>query len=146
MKLAIGADHRGFAIKEYIKKHITEQSDDIVWLDVGAFNDERSDYPVFAKAVAQALVDGEVEGGVLLCGSGAGVAMGANRFKGIYAALVWNDDLAREAKEHDHANVLALPADYISGEQAVSMIRTWLGAQELNGRYQERVDMLDTLP
>ncbi|HRN77823.1 MAG TPA: RpiB/LacA/LacB family sugar-phosphate isomerase [Candidatus Dependentiae bacterium] len=146
MKLAIGADHRGFAIKEYIKKHITEQSDDIVWLDVGAFNDERSDYPVFAKAVAQALVDGEVEGGVLLCGSGAGVAMGANRFKGIYAALVWNDDLAREAKEHDHANVLALPADYISGEQAVSMIRTWLGAQELNGRYQERVDMLDMLP
>jgi ribose 5-phosphate isomerase B len=145
MKLAIGADHRGFAIKEYIKQHMTEATDDIIWLDVGAFDKERSDYPVFAKSVAQAILDGQAEGGILLCGSGAGVAMGANRFNGIYAALVWTDELAREAKEHDHANVLALPADYISGEQAVSMIRAWLQAKKLSGRYQERVEMLDTL-
>lgn len=145
MKLVIGADHRGFAIKEYIKEHMTEKTDDIIWLDVGAFDSERSDYPVFAKEAAQAILDGQAEVGVLLCGTGAGMSMGANRFKGIYAALVWTDELAREAKEHDHANVLALPADYISGEQAVSMIRIWLQAKKLDDRYQERVEMLDQL-
>jgi len=145
MKIAIGADHRGFATKEYIKKHITPESDDITWIDVGAFNDTRSDYPVYAKEVAELILDGQAACGVLLCGTGSGVAMAANRFKGIYAAVAWSQAQAQEDKEHDHINVLALPADYLAPEKAVAIIRAWLRAQKLDGRYAERIAMVDAL-
>ncbi len=139
MKIAIGADHRGFSHKEFIKQAIA----DVEWIDVGADNDERSDYPLFAHKVAQSIVDGVVQFGILLCGTGVGMAMTANRYNGVYAALVWNDEVARQSRSHDNANVLVLPSDFVSQQQSISMIHSWLNAEFLGGRYSERVKMID---
>ena len=145
MKLAIGSDHRGFATKEIIQNTITMHNDNVTWVDVGAFNDESSDYPVFAKAVCELILQGRVDAGVLLCGTGVGIAMAANRYKKIYAALAWNKEVARLSREHDFANILVLPADFLSAEDAVDCVRAWLYAEPLEGRHKMRVEMIDKL-
>ena len=141
MKIAIGADHRGFEHKDYIQKELHEQE----WIDVGAFNDERSDYPEFAKLVAPLVAKGEVDFGVLICGSGVGMAIVANRFARVYAALAWDVSSARLSREHDKSNILVIPSDFVSKEQSVQMIKQWLSAVFRQGRYQERIDMIDVL-
>ncbi len=146
MKIAIGADHRGFETKEIIQATMTLQIDDVKWIDMGAFNGESSDYPLFAQAVCEEILRGRVDYGVLLCGTGVGIAMAANRYKKIYAALAWNTEVARLSREHDFANVLVLPADYMSGEYAVACVRAWLHAEPLEGgRHERRVEMIDQL-
>lgn len=139
MNIAIGADHRGFLHKELVKKSVT----DVTWIDAGAFDDERSDYPIFAHKVVQHMLDGTADYGVLICSTGVGMAMAANRYNGIYAALVWNEEVAQQSKSHDNANVLVIPSDYVSQDIAVSMIRAWLKTEFLGGRYAMRVDMID---
>jgi ribose 5-phosphate isomerase B len=141
--VAIGTDHRGLAQKEYIKKHIKLDTLWITWLDEGAYTHERSDYPVFAQKVAQLVQTGNAQYGVLLCGSGAGMAIAANRFSGVYAALVWDVETARLAKEHDNANVLVLPSDFISDNQAVDAIIAWLSASFKADRYETRIALID---
>jgi len=143
MKIAIGADHRGFEIKEIIQETITLQTDHVEWIDMGAFNAESSDYPLFAQAVCEEILQGRAELGVLLCGTGVGMAIAANRYKKIYAALAWNREVARLSREHDFANILVLPADYMSGEYAVACVRAWLQAEPLKDRHERRVEMID---
>lgn len=142
MIYAIGADHRGFAHKNYIKKMVSS----IEWYDVGAYNEERSDYPLFAQKVCEQILHNAAQGGVLLCGSGIGMAIAANRYKKIYAGLVWDVDIAKQAKEHDAVNVLVIPTDYVSAEKSVAMIYAWHDALFKGGRYQERIAMIDSLP
>ncbi|TET34808.1 RpiB/LacA/LacB family sugar-phosphate isomerase [Candidatus Dependentiae bacterium] len=139
MKIAIGADHHGLVGKEFIKEQIT----DVEWLDVGTLNEERTDYPIFAKKVSEALLSGQVQQGVLLCGTGVGMAIAANRFPKIYAGLAWNEEIARSAKEDDNVNVLVLPADYLSNDQMVTMVKAWRDAQFNEGRYAKRIAMID---
>jgi len=142
MKIAIGADHRGFNHKEYIKQHITL----IQWVDVGAFNTKRSDYPIFSHAVCKMILQGEgVDLGVLICGTGVGMVITANRYKNIYAALVWNKKVARQSREHDNANIIVLPSDYVSVEQAVAMVNAWREVSFIGGRYAERIKMIDEM-
>jgi|SRR5579872_175134 len=143
--IVIGTDHHGFAHKEYIKQQLTALDAPVAWYDVGARTDERSDYPLFASQVAHAVLHGKAEFGVLLCGTGVGMAIAANRYKGIYAALAWNEEIARLSREHDQANVLVLPADYISLPQAVAMIRAWLMATPLSDEHKIRATMIDKL-
>lgn len=145
MNIAIGADHRGFSCKAYIKQYVVGENDPIAWIDVGAENDERSDYPVYAQSVVTALKNNEAQLGVLVCGSGIGMAVTANRYPGIYAGVVWNEEVARLSKEHDKVNLLVIPADYVSQELAVTMINAWLNATFKGGRYQERIDMIDAI-
>jgi len=145
MKIAIGTDHRGFAMKEFIKKQVAIPDQEISWVDVGCNTDQACDYPEFAILVAQQVQAKQVDYGVLLCGSGIGMAIAANRFAGIFAALVWNEETARSAREHDHANVLVLPADFISPEQAVTMITAWLQASFQEGRHRKRVEQINSL-
>ncbi len=140
MKIAIGTDHRGVTLKNYLMHTIT----DIDWIDMGAFDQERTDYPIYAHMVVSAMLHNEADAGILLCGSGVGMSIAANRFDGIYAALVWNEDVARSSKEHDNANIIVLPADFIQAEQAAAMVRAWRKACFLGGRYQERVAMINT--
>ena len=116
----------------------------ISWIDVGAFNEERSDYPLFAQLVCKEIVQGNAKFGVLVCGTGVGMAIAANRFRGIYAALAWNEHVARLSKEDDNANVLVLPSDFVSPEESIAMIRAWLSAKFQAGRYQQRLAMIDT--
>lgn len=145
MNIAIGADHRGFECKAYIKQYVVGNENPIAWIDVGAHNDEPSDYPVFAQAVVKAMHDQEAERGVLICGSGTGMAITANRFPGIFAGVVWNDESARISYEHDKVNILVIPSDFVTNDQAARMINVWLAALFKGGRYQERIDMIDAL-
>ena len=139
MKIAIGSDHRGFEHKQHIIKHMA----DVAWTDVGCFSAERCDYPVFAQLVAKALLEKEADLGILLCGSGIGMAIAANRFTGIYAGLCFSKTIARMAREHDNVNILVLPSDFVSPDESLEIIKSWLHASFKGGRYQERLDLVD---
>ncbi len=140
MKIAIGADHKGFVQKELIIKSLNTSID---WIDVGTFDTQRTDYPIFAQKVAQLIQKKEVEAGVLLCGTGIGMAIAANRFTSIYAGLAWNKEIAILAKEDDNVNVLVIPSDFVSDDQLIPIIASWLGAQFKGERYQQRLDIVN---
>ncbi len=139
MKISIGADHRGFLLKQAIIKRLL----DISWLDVGTDSTARTDYPIYAQRVCRDLTEKKADLGILICGSGVGICIAANRYKGIYAALCWNSDVARMAKEDDGANVLVLPADFISEQEAFAIINAWLKASFKAGVYQKRLALID---
>lgn len=145
LKIAIGADHHGFALKESLKEVVGIGDCMITWIDVGATSDDRSDYPVFAIRAIEAMKFGDADLAVLMCGSGAGMAIAANRYHGIYAALAWNVQTARLAREDDNANILVLPSDYITPELAHEMVTEWLLAQFKQGRYAERLAIIDSI-
>lgn len=143
MQIAIGADHRGYDQKEEIKREIGKLHPSVKWIDVGTYNKERTDYPIYVTKVCDELLSGATKLGILLCGSGVGMSIAANRHPKIYAALVWNEEVARMSKSDDNANVLVLPADFISKECAVAIVNAWLTTQFKGGRYQERLQMID---
>ncbi len=143
VRLAIGTDHRGFALKEFLKTRTSIAGKTIEWHDVGCFSTERTDYPIYAFAVAEAVLNKKVDYGVVLCSNGVGVTIAANRCKGIYAGLAWDPTVARSAKEDDNINVLALPSDYMIDDKAVACIEQWLTANFKHDRYEERLAMLD---
>ena len=114
-------------------------------VDVGTDSNDRVDYPAYAKKVCETVLSAD-QGqsmGILLCGSGVGVSIAANRFEKIYAALCWSPEVAALARQHDNANVLVLPADFVSNELAVDIVKSWLDAEFLGGRYQDRLDLID---
>lgn len=139
MKISIGSDHRGYELKTFLKQNLP----DIVWSDEGSFSAERVDYPVFAKKVCDSVLSGDVERGILICGSGIGMSIASNRKSGIYAALCWNEQIATSAREDDKANILVLPADFVTQDQALSICNAWLSASFKGERYQDRLDMID---
>jgi len=154
MKIIIGSDHRGYQLKEDIKnyfatcpKDLLGQDDFVKWNDIGSFSKERSDYPVFAKQLCSLILQKQAEFGILICGSGIGMSIAANRHKGIYAALCWQEALANVARIDDGANVLVLSSDFISKEDnikiVIAMIQMWLKNDSLKERYQKRLEMLD---
>jgi ribose 5-phosphate isomerase B len=140
MKISIGSDHRGYAHKDAIIQNFP----DITWIDVGTENGhDHVDYPIFTKKVCQSVLDQSTDRGILICGSGIGVSIAANRFAKIYAALCWSPEVARVAREHDCANVLALSSDFVSHDVTIQIVKTWLEAEFLGGKYQKRLDMLE---
>ena len=147
MKIVIGADHRGFHLKlnlvEQVRK--TTKGEAIEWLDVGAFTAERTDYPLYAEPACVEILQGKADKGILICGTGVGMSIAANRFPGIYAGLVWNVSSAHLSKEHDGVNMLVLPSDFVSIHDAISMVHAWLDAEFKGGRYQERLAMIEEL-
>ena len=145
MNIAIGADHSGFECKAYLQQYVVGAQDPIAWIDVGAINAEPSHYPLFAQAVCETILRGEAERGVLICGSGIGMSIVANRYPKIYAGLAWDEDVAKISHEHDNTNVLVLPASFITLEDATKIVNAWLGAKFKGGHYQERVDLIDQI-
>lgn len=145
MKIVIGADHRGVAYKSYLKTIGAIGNQQIEWIDVGTDTDERTDYPYFAQKLCTTVKAESIAHGILICASGVGMAVAANRYSHIYAALVWNNEIARLAVAHDNANVLVIPSLFVSREQLVPILTTWLTTQFLGGRYQERIDMIDAM-
>ena len=141
--IAIGADHGGYKLKEEIKKYLEEKG--IEYLDVGTYSEERTDYPIFAEKVAKEVVDGNCEKGIIACRSGAGVAMVANKFRGIRAASIHGEVEAKFAKADDDINVITLGGDYITTNEAICIIRNWLATEFKGGRYQERLHMLEEI-
>lgn len=135
--IAIGADHAGFELKEILKASLIREG--YTTKDFGTFSSESADYPDFAHPVAQAVEDKEFDLGLLVCGSGNGVAITANKHQGIRAALCWTEELAALARQHNDANVLCLPARYISADLAARILDRFLHADFEGGRHERRV-------
>jgi ribose 5-phosphate isomerase B len=142
-RIALGADHHGYLLKEFLKLQHRIHDHQIQWLDVGTETTTRTDYPQFAFKVVKKLLSHEVDGGVLLCGTGVGMSMAANRFKHVYAALVWNAEVAKRACQEDNANILVLPADYINEQQALTIVTSWLLSTFVGEHYQKRLREID---
>ena len=130
-------------IKEEIKKYFDEKG--IEYRDFGTDSEERTDYPIYAKKVAQAVQSKECEGGILLCRSGYGMTVVANKFKGIRAASISNEEAAKFAKADDDINVITLGGDYLTINEAICIIRNWLATEFKGGRYAERLEMINDI-
>jgi ribose 5-phosphate isomerase B len=140
MRISVASDHAGFALKEAVKEHLTTLGHDVV--DFGTYSDESTDYPDYATPAARAVAAGDVEKGVFVCGSGQGMVMTANKVRGVRAALAWHPDVARLSRQHNDANVLALPARFMGTEQALEIVDAWLGAEFEGGRHVPRVEKM----
>ena len=141
--IAIGADHRGYNLKEEIKKYFEEKQ--IEYKDFGTDSTEIAHYPQIAGPAAKAVQNGECDLGILICGSGGGMTIVANKYKGIRCEVCDSEEAAREAKSHNNINIVALPADKIDINTAIVVIRTWLGVEFSNGRYLERIKMIEEI-
>lgn len=141
MKVAIAADHAGVVLKDALKSFL--ESENISVLDFGTNNSESVDYPDFAQKVAHAISTREVERGVLVCGSAIGMAITANRHKGVRAAVIRDGYDARMSREHNDANVACFGARVTPMEQAKELLRLWLTTPFEGGRHQKRVDKID---
>jgi ribose 5-phosphate isomerase B len=142
-RIAIGSDHAGFEAKEKAGREIESLGFEVV--DKGANSLDSVDYPDFGAAVARAVASGEVERGVLVCGSGIGISIAANKIPGARAALCWNEETARLAREHNDANVLCFGSRFIEPELAARMVRIFLDTEFAGGRHAQRVEKLSAL-
>lgn len=136
-KIAIGSDHAGFKLKEIIIKYLIGAGNEVK--DYGCYSEERADYPDFAHPVAEDVENKKADVGVLICGSGNGINMTANKHKGIRSALCWNSEIAELARLHNDANIIALPARYISEEEAKKSVSVFLSTNFEGGRHTDRV-------
>lgn len=143
MKIAIGSDHGGFLLKEDLKNYLLEKGFDVT--DVGTHSLDSCHYPEFAIKVANLVSDGTCRFGVIVCTTGEGVVMAANKIKGIRAGLAYNVDVAKLMREHNDANVIAFGAKYVNTEEAIARLDVFLNAQFLGGRHQIRVQMIKDL-
>jgi ribose 5-phosphate isomerase B len=140
MKIAIASDHAGFEEKERLKSLLDEMG--IQYEDLGTLSEESVDYPDYARRVGEEVAQGKVEQGLLVCGSGTGMAIAANKVPGVRAAVAWTEETARLAREHNDANVLALGARVTAPEELPKIVRAWFNAEFAGGRHALRVDKI----
>lgn len=138
MKIALASDHAGFELKEAIKEYLTEHE----LIDVGTNSTESMDYPDTGFKAAEAVAKGECERGILICGSGLGMSIVANKVKGIRAALCNSVELARLSRQHNDANILVLQGRFISYNLAKKIIKAWFSTEFDGGRHQRRIDKI----
>ena len=143
MKIAIGADHAGFEIKEKIKRQLEEMNMEVA--DLGTSSLDSVDYPDFGAAVGRFVAEGKAEQGIIVCGSGIGIALAANKIRGIRAAQAWNEETARLARRHNDANVLSIGARVLAEEEIPKIVAAWFGADFEGGRHQKRIDKISAL-
>ena len=143
MKIAIGSDHGGFMLKEKVYKSLLEDGWEIT--DFGTDSEESCDYPIFAQKVAEAVASGEYDRGILLCGTGIGISIAANKVAGIRCALVSDCYSARVAREHNNSNILAMGGRVLGVAVALDIVNTWLKSDFEGGRHQRRVDQITAL-
>jgi ribose 5-phosphate isomerase B len=140
MNIFIASDHAGFELKHKLIQYLTLHHS---ITDCGCFSNERSDYPDFAHLLANHVILNNNALGIVICGSGNGINMAVNKHKGIRSALCWNTELAKLARNHNNANVIALPARFISFELAIDMVNVFLTAPFEGGRHQQRIEKID---
>ena len=140
MKLAIASDHGGFALKQEVVQSLKKKN--ITVVDLGNHGTESVDYPDYASQVAEKVSRGEVDAGLLLCGTGIGMSMVANKFKGVRAAVVSDPVSARLTKEHNNANVLCLGGRVVDGVKAWEIVQAWLDAKFEGGRHERRLEKI----
>lgn len=141
--IAIGCDHGGFRLKEEIRRYLEEKG--IEYKDFGCMNEERVDYPNIAKEVAKAVQGKTCETGILICRSGIGMSIVANKYKGIRCALCHNEYTAKYAKLHNDSNILAMGADDVTVSEAICILRMWLATSFEGGRHEERLKLIEEI-
>lgn len=141
--IAIGCDHGGYKLKEEIKRYLDEKG--IEYKDFGTYDEERTDYPIYAAKVASAVSNKEADKGILICRSGCGMTIAANKFKNVRAGLIHNEDEARFAKADDDINIITLGGDYTTVNEAICILRIWLATGFKGGIYKERIDMINDI-
>jgi ribose 5-phosphate isomerase B len=140
LPLAIGSDHAGFHYKEQLKTWLTQHGWQVD--DKGTHSTDSTDYPDYAHPVAQMVEDGKAAAGILICGSGNGVCMTANKHQGIRAALCWNEELAALSRQHNNANVICMPERFVPYETAQKMAELFLTTAFEGGRHERRVEKI----
>lgn len=140
LKISIGADHGGYELKQSLYKWFNSKS--LTVKDFGSHNQKSVDYPVYAHLVAKSIQNNKCDFGILVCGSGQGMAITANKYNKIRAALCWDKTIAALARQHNNANILVLPGRFISIEEAIEITEAFLSTQFEGGRHQKRVDMI----
>jgi ribose 5-phosphate isomerase B len=141
LKIAIGSDHAGFAYKQALAEQLRAWSAEVV--DFGTHSESSVDYPDVAHPVATAVAEGQADFGILLCGSANGVAISANKHAGIRAALCWNEEIVRLARQHNNANIICLPARFLSLDQAHRYATIFIETSFEGGRHQSRIDKIN---
>ena len=142
MKLYIGSDHAGFELKEKLKTYLLEKNHDVN--DCGCYSAERADYPDYGHKVAKSVITDKNSLGIVICGSGNGINITANKHQGIRSALCWLPEIASLARQHNNANMIALPARFISYEVAVQCADAFLSHTFEGGRHQDRLNKIET--
>jgi len=140
MRIALGSDHGGYELKEAIKKHLSLKGFEVV--DFGTNSTDSCDYPQFAMAVGEAVASEAYDKGILVCGTGVGVSIAANKIPGIRCALVGDCFTAKATREHNNSNVLALGGRVVGAGLALEIVDIWLGTDFQGGRHQNRVDLI----
>ncbi len=138
--IPIGADHAGFQLKERVKAHLEAKGYEVK--DFGCYSEESIDYPDYAHPVASMVEENENMLGIVICGSGNGINMTANKHQGIRSALCWKKEIAELARQHNDANIIALPARFISEEEGLEMVDVFLSTAFEGGRHQNRVNKI----
>ena len=141
MKISIGSDHAGYNAKEAIKKYLVANGHQVV--DVGTNSTESCDYPIFGRAAAELVAKGEVDFGVLVCSSGEGIMMSANKVKGVRCGLAYNNDVARLIRQHNNANMIAFGANFMALEDILHRIDIFLATPFEGGRHERRVSEIE---
>ncbi len=143
MIIPIGSDHAGFKAKEIVKKILEDNGH--MPVDYGTHSEEAVDYADYAVQVAEAVNNGEYEKGILVCGSGQGVCMTANKFEYIRAGLAWNKEMAELTRRHNNANILCLPGRYLNENELKDIVLTWLATGFEGGRHERRINKIHDL-
>lgn len=141
--IAVGADHGGYKLKEEIKKYLDELG--LEYKDFGCYDETRTDYPIYAKKVAEEVSSKRCDLGILVCRSGAGMTIVANKFKGVRAANFTNEEETRLSKADDDINIAVFGGDYITPNEAIRMLRIWIATEFKGGRYLERIQMIQDI-
>lgn len=140
MKIIIASDHAGYELKESIIRHFANEFE---WENMGTYSSESVDYPDYAHPLAEKISSGENKYGILICGTGNGIGMTANKHANVRAALCWNVDIAALARQHNDANILVLPARFIAEEDAFKVVETFFSTEFEGGRHQRRVEKIN---
>jgi ribose 5-phosphate isomerase B len=140
-EIIIGSDHAGFAMKEYIKSELARMN--YTSEDIGVFNEERSNYPLYSAKVARRVSSGEYDRGIVICGTGIGASITANRFRKVRAALCLTEEMGRLSRSHNDANILVLGGRITPFAVASKILTAWLSTPFEGGRHQERIEMID---
>ena len=143
MRIAIASDHGGFELKEIVKVHLEERGLEVA--DLGTHSDASVDYPVYGKACGEAVASGEADCGIVVCGTGIGISIAANKVKGVRCGLCTSVEMAQLTKQHNNANVLALGGRTTAPELALQIVDAWLDTDFEGGRHERRTNMLDEM-
>ncbi|MBO4381239.1 MAG: ribose 5-phosphate isomerase B [Clostridia bacterium] len=143
MKIAVGCDHGGIVLKDSVVKTLERLGAEVV--DLGCYSTDSVDYPEYGEKVAKAVASGAADAGVIMCGTGIGISIAANKVKGIRAAVVTNTYMAKLTKNHNNANIIALGGRVISPEEAEAIVEAWYTAEYEGGRHQRRLDMISRI-